>query len=47
MIVGARLEPYLPATLAVVPGQGVGVHELQRMPQVRGAIHVGNRGGDV
>jgi len=47
VVVGARLHPRRAAAQAVVSGERVDMHELQRVPQVRGAVHVRDRGGDV
>ena len=47
VVVGSGLEPDgLPAAAAVT-GQHVGLHELEREPDVRARVHVRNRGGDI
>ena len=47
MIVGAGEEPHRLATQPPVPGQDVGLHQLQRMPQVRLRVDVRDRRRDV
>ena len=47
VVVRAGLQPDLVALLPVIPGQHVGLDELQREPQVRAGVDVGNGGADV
>jgi len=47
VVVGPRLEPDRVAAPAVVAGQHVGLDELERVPDVRARVHVGDGRGDV
>ncbi len=47
VVIGTGLEPDRVPAAPVVPGQHIGLHELQRVPQVRLGVHVRNRGGEV
>jgi hypothetical protein len=43
VVVGAGLEPDGVPAPAMVAGQHVGLHELERVPDVRARVHVGDR----
>ena len=47
VVVGPGLEPDRVPAAAVVAGQHVGLHELERVPDVRARVHVGKGGGDI
>jgi len=47
VVVGPRLEPDLLVEVPAVPGEHVGLHELEREAQVRARVDVRDRRGDV
>jgi len=47
VVVGAGLEAHLVAGQAMVPGQHVGLDELERVPEVGPAVDVRDRGAEV
>ena len=47
VVVGAAEEAHVAAGGAPVPGQDVGLHQLERVPHVRARVHVRDRNGDV
>jgi len=47
MIVGAGEEAHRLAAQPPVPGQHVGLHQFQRVPEVRFRVDVRDRGHDV
>ena len=47
VVVGAAEEAHLATGGAPLPGEHVGLHELERVPHVRLRVHVRDRNGDV
>jgi hypothetical protein len=47
VVVGAALQPDLGTDAAMVPGQHIGLHQLERVPEVSTPVHVRDGGAEV